>query len=190
MYDQSVRYFLVLCSHWATPTPTLNQCLCSYYYGVCSSTYVPNLNRSQCGETITLINSLYIEFELDLEPFWQQEPSSLWCSKFINKQESPAWPQETYYPPRSKYSLCCSVSRGGGVTPLLSQLGGVPRFYPGHGSTPNPTGQDWDTPPPQERTWDQRPRKEPGVSSPSPGRGQTDWPQYAGGNKCHGLYCI
>ena len=32
-----------------------------------------------------------------------------------SKQESPpAWTQEAYHPPRRKYSLCCSVSEGGG----------------------------------------------------------------------------
>ena len=60
--------------------------------------------------------------------------------KSIRRQERlTAWPQEAYRPPCSKYSLCCSVSGGGGT---WVPAGGLSYRYPLWG-TPS---WDWDTP--------------------------------------------
>ena len=93
----------------------------------------------------------------------------------------PAWTQEAYRPPRSKYSLCCSVLGGGGRPQSWLGGGGTPSpdLTGGYSSpvlvrgprTGAPTGQDWGTPLP-ERTWEQWPGQEPGTEVP-PACGQT-----------------
>ena len=61
---------------------------------------------------------------------------------FSKEECPPAWPQEAYRPPRSKYLLCCPGWRRGtpvlsgleGGTPVLSWLEGTPVLsWPGEG---------------------------------------------------------
>ena len=68
--------------------------------------------------------------------------------ELLPKQESPpAWTQETCRPPRSKYSLCCSICGGGGVPPSRPDRGGVAPRQEWMGTQPSGTWQEY--PPPQ-----------------------------------------
>ena len=68
-------------------------------------------------------------FSFTVNHFWEtQEVISLTWN--FQPQESPAWTQEAYRPPRSKCSLCCSVSQRewGGIPSSPGWGGGVKKI--------------------------------------------------------------
>ena len=63
------------------------------------------------------------------------------------EESSPAWTQQTYRPPRSKYMLCCS---GWSALPPVPTLdGGNPMLTWVGGATPPPRQEGWGYPPPK-----------------------------------------
>ena len=112
-----------------------------------------------------------------------------WTKNKFQQESPPAWTQEAYRPPRSKYTVCCSDGGGGypllgGLVPLpggyllrgvgTPQLDGVPphqdlgRGYlppgPGKGVIPLPSA-GWGTPP---VSWMGNPPPGPGKGTPLP----------------------
>ena len=62
-------------------------------------------------------------------------------SNNVTQESPPAWTQEAHRPPRSKYSLCCSVGERGCTPTIHTWLGGGTPTRPGWGGTPSRPGQ-------------------------------------------------